>query len=227
MGEYSLTLGDIIDQTLKNCGDYRGAGNEGFRFSRAQIIRAFNALYLDLAKEYRFLRKTDIVQLIADQEVYSLPTDAIIPVRYSFEGDSSTLLLPMELKEMDVLGHLRSFSGTPTFMWVGNLPINQFGMNPVPSVTGNTPPDEEGNVKVTYVRAPEFITLESEYPDIGIPGFLHMFIPYGVAVKVLSPENDKVYKDKTTAYSLLWDMGVDLISENYSTLAFEEGAVPG
>lgn len=70
---------------------------------------------------------------------------------------------------------------------------------------------QDGNVEVWFVRAPTRLTRQDQYPDVGIPEFIHMWIRYGVASRMCMYSRKKVHAEKLQRFGLIWRMAVNRV----------------
>jgi hypothetical protein len=68
-----------------------------------------------------------------------------------------------------------------------------------------------GNVQVWYVRLPEKLDRQDQYPDKGIPEFIHMWLRYGVAMRMCMYSRKKIHQEKLQRFGLIWRMVVNRV----------------
>jgi hypothetical protein len=62
----------------------------------------------------------------------------------------------------------------------------------------------QGNIQVWYLRTPEVVERQNQYPDVGIPEFIHMWIKYGVAARMCMYSKRQVHQDKLKRFLMTW-----------------------
>ena len=222
MGEYARTLGTVIDDTLKLCNDFTGAGNEGFRYTRAEVQFAIRTVYLEIVRSTGVLKGSDSILLVEDQQVYNLPTDCIYPVRAALRNGTAQVIFPKSTDETD-----RSFlhigdTGKPLWTLRDNLLFNQIGVNPTPDASS-----AGEYVDVTYVRSPaDWFVEENTYPDTAVPDWIHKDIKYGAATILVGTLSDNVSMVKTKLYDQIWHGKLMLLTRWLKEQTTDEGMTP-
>jgi len=136
---YSKTVRQIVDDTLRLCGDFRGAGRNGRDYSWAEARDAVKACVLQLAVETGLLKDTRVIPLVLGQAVYDLPVDCLGIVSISLNGlQTGRLILPASLASLDYAGVGVSDAGDPWGFYRSTLAFNQVAVVPTAGVSGSS-----------------------------------------------------------------------------------------
>jgi len=222
MGNYALTTGDIIDKTLKVMNDFQGAGLDGFRWTRDEVLYAVKRVYLGLSRDTRTTMGTTQIVFVEDQVVYQLPDDCIYPTRIALKNGSAYIIFPKNIQEeVDMVGNLHYTGGLPNYFYREALDQNQIGVIPIPSL-----PAEGMSLDITYARTPASIDDELSYPDTGIPEFLQKDLKYGSAALLMSMKTEPILVYKSRIFQSRWNSRINLVKRMQGSPAEREGMVP-
>ena len=226
MGNYALKIGDIIDDTLRVLKDFRGAGLDGFRWSRSDVLYAVKQIYLDLARETHTIFNTIDIAFVEGTYIYDLPADCIYPTRIGLTSTTNGtfyIILPRSITEdVDMTSLLIPSEGLPNWFYRDSLDFNQIGVIPTPGAASGT----DYILDITYVRTPSGLVDEGDYPDSGLPEFLQKDFKYGAAALLLSMTSDKGLVYKSRVFMGKWLGRVNMVKDNQLSPTVREGAVP-
>lgn len=138
MSDYRRNFANIINGTLRLVGDYRGDGRNGRHFDRAEVGVAVNNAALDFVRSTGALKARRTIPVTSGTSVYSLPADCLQLLRVSLEGLSGTVLVPVNISDLDLLGLARSATGTPYEFYRQYLAYNQIGLIQEPAADGSS-----------------------------------------------------------------------------------------
>jgi hypothetical protein len=134
---YARKLGQIIDDTLRLCGDYTGSRKNGELWTIHEVKDAINDIVYQLVLDTNILRDTRTIHIEADTYVYTLPADLLRLLRVSLHGTNGTIMFPKSTTEYDLVRGNRADSGDPThFQTDLDLAYNQISFVPTPNTTG-------------------------------------------------------------------------------------------
>lgn len=223
---YARTLGQIVDDTLRLCVDFRGAGQDGRVWTRSEVIEAVNSVVLNQVKKTAPLKTSAIIQLQEGISVYDLPIDCILPLRFVFGSSSTveTLMTPKSRTEFDLVGQQLNMEGVPSSFTNEFVEVRKFVVSPAPQrgsldvvvaedgelvivddeylISGQPPLLD--NVKVYYVRSPSLLSNESSYPDSAFPEFAHHWIKYGAAQELMRHSRKPLHQKKSVVFYKKW-----------------------
>lgn len=251
--DYAKTLQEIVDKTMRLCGDYRGAYTDGLRFTVSEVKAAVNDTVLEMIRFTGCLKDMSVIPLIDGQQVYDLPANMIRPIRFSINGINGTVILPKQISQFDQESRAVSGEGNPiNFFRDKNLGPSQVGFHPTPGATGSTftrdndygllrrvvDGDGEsidydanralrrisgvpfsrsgsgqiirsiisdyGNIHLTFIRVPQKIEKNTDFPDADIPVYMHKDIPYGAAARLLTSSTKKIHSKKLPRFAGKW-----------------------
>lgn len=213
---YAQTAQQIIDDAFRLCLDFRGSGRDGRIWRYSEALDEFNFTLIDLAKNTGILRASYIFPIQVNVNIYDLPRNYVRPLRFVMNGDTQgRFLLPKTLTRDDLMRLPTTPKGDPTHFFKEFLPSNKIGFFPIPSQTG-TPTtgmsdttDTKGNVQMWYMRSPTPQISITDYPDSGIPEFIHMWLKYGVAARMCMYSKRKIHQQKLQRNILVWRMAVN------------------
>lgn len=132
------SIGEIVDDTLRLCSDFRGTGLPGRTFTVEEVVRVANQVLLNLVSNEVLLKNTAIIQLLDGTYIYDLPPDCIRPLRFAMHGLGGTVILPLSVTQCDLMGVNRTTEGDPENFYREFLAPNQVGFTPTPSQGGST-----------------------------------------------------------------------------------------
>ena len=141
---YARTLAQVIDDTLRLCGDFREEEANGRKFTRAEVKARVNEVLLDLAREEGLLREVRTIPLEADTYVYTLPGDCLRPLRIGLHGIDGYVIQPTSVAQADFYGRAMNADGTPHSFFRDTLTMNQIGVYPTPENAGSTSTTKSG-----------------------------------------------------------------------------------
>jgi hypothetical protein len=138
--EHRKTLGDVVDQTLALCGDYRGQGLDGHWRKREEVRAVAKRAYLSLIREAGVLRGSAVIPIIDGEYIYDLPPDCLtlLACRANGIGASSTLILPSSAREIEAKGIELASVGSPINFLRDILNHHQIAFFPSPDTTGSS-----------------------------------------------------------------------------------------
>ena len=205
--DYALTLSQIVAATQRLCNDYRGANRDGRIWTWQEYVLAANDVVKELVRQAGGLRDTQQTPLVAGQEVYTLPSTCIRPLRIGLYGVEAGILLPSTITTLDLVGSARSATGTPARFRRDLLAPNQIAVLPLPgSATSGT-----GDLYIHYERTPTRMVHRTDYPDSGIPEWVHKDICYGAAAHLLRNRRHKLPQQKFQRFAGKWQMVVNIL----------------
>ncbi len=163
--EYAKTLRQVINETLKFCGDYVLDGADGKEYTYEEAKTKINDLLIDLVKSTGILRKTSMIYLQEDVNVYNLPLDCLLPLRVNINGINGTIVFPRSLAEMDMIGNTIATKGDPYYFLRDYLPLGQIAFFPTPSRDGSsmTRDDEYGLLRRIVDEDGNNLTYDANY----------------------------------------------------------------
>lgn len=255
---YARNAGQIIDDALRLCRDFRIAGGGGRIWRWQEVLDELNSVMADLAKSTGVLRSVNVIHLIEDTNIYDLPPDCIRPLRFQLNGIDGTVLLPITRSQMDIRKEAMTRTGNPESFFREFLAPHQVGFFPKPDTTGSTftrqteygllrkiadasgsiPYDQtgplrtirgvpfsrgvrggvvrgvidpQGNIEITYVRVAQSLSRHDEYPDQGFPQWLHPYLKFGVAARMLFGARTKVNQEKLIRFNTVWSSSVNRV----------------
>jgi hypothetical protein len=204
---YARTLSQIVAATQRLCNDYRGLNQNGRIWTWQEVSLAANDVVKEMVRQAGGLRSTQQTPLVAGQEIYTLPTNCIRPVRIGLYGVEAGILLPSTITQLDLTGTARNAAGTPLRFRRDHLAPNQIAVIPLSSsaTTGT------GDLHVHYERKPTRMSARGDYPDSGIPEWTHKDIPYGAAAHLLRNRRTKLAQMKFQRFALKWQATVNVL----------------
>ena len=135
---YAKTLGQIVDDTLRLCGDFVASGAHGRHFSWDEIATAVNDCLLLICRELGFLKTWGLVNMVAGSAIYNFPPDCERPIRMLIRGTRSFVIWPASIDQIDLYGGYLRATGTVSNFFRRYLAYNQFAVIPVPLNSGDT-----------------------------------------------------------------------------------------
>ncbi len=135
---FARTFWQIVDDSLRLCGDFKASRKDGYFWTRSEVRSITNEKMLELIKLSGGLKSTRTVPLVVDVNIYDLPGDCIMPLRFGMNGLDGYVLLHKSITEFDLNGDVRTSEGDPLTFFREFLAPNQFGVMPIPSQTGST-----------------------------------------------------------------------------------------
>jgi len=188
MATHALPLKEVINQTLRCCGDYFGAGYiAGRTWTRAQVIIAINQALLEWCRRTGFLRKIDTVDLTEATKTYTLPDDCIRLLRIGFYDNKTctwiaepTSITEQDLAYLPITGEL-----FPTYFFLEYLAYNKFGWQPNVG--------EDITAYLSFIRSHVYMAIENNNPEDAIPTWFHKDIKWG-ASKILLAESKEDWR---------------------------------
>ncbi|MEM5787632.1 MAG: hypothetical protein AAGU11_09955 [Syntrophobacteraceae bacterium] len=135
---YARNLAQIIDGTLRLCGDFVRPGGNGRKYARDEITSVANDALLNTVRDLGLLKEWGIIQLTKDIAIYQLPPDCLRPLRLCYHGTSRAyIVLPASLNQIDLYGGTMTATGSLTSFFRDHLAYNQIAVLPVPSASGS------------------------------------------------------------------------------------------
>jgi len=128
----------IVDDTFRLCGDFRGAQINGRTWTRSEVRSIANEKMLELIKLSGALKTVRSIPLLEGVNVYDLPPDCIMPLRFGMHGVDGYVLTHKSITDLDLIGCSRTTEGDPTTFYREFLAPNQVGVMPIPSRDGST-----------------------------------------------------------------------------------------
>lgn len=173
------TVRQMVDDTLRLVGDFRGSGLPGKRHAWDEARDAVRDTVMDFARDSWALRDICLVPVVAGVSTYDLPAKCLEVVAFSLSGVvEGRVIFPsaaMSMRVYDYAGARVDVSGTPESVFRNALPFNQFGIFPTPSVTGATFSQAEWDGVLATVSEADGgqVVYESEDTLVGVTG-----VPY-------------------------------------------------
>lgn len=204
---YARTLSQIVAGTQRLCNDYRGLNQNGRIWTWQEYVLAANDVVKEMVRQAGGLRSTQQTPLVAGQEIYTLPANCIRPIRIGLYGVEAGILLPSTITHLDLIGSARSAAGTPLRFRRDLLAPNQIAVLPLPgSATSGT-----GDLYVHYERKPTRMSARGDYPDSGLPEWVHKDIQYGAAAHLLRNRRTKLAQEKFKRFAGKWQSVVNTL----------------
>jgi hypothetical protein len=135
---HAKALAQIIDDTLRLCGDFTVPGGNGRRWSVNDAKRVINASIIDTVRITHCLKGRALVVLEEDVNVYTLPADCYKLLRLSFQGTAGWVILPKGMDALTVLGGNMVGKADPIYAYRDTLAYNQVAFWPIPRQDGST-----------------------------------------------------------------------------------------
>lgn len=135
--QFARTLSQIIDDTLRLCGDFREAGSPGRRWDRGEVEVVLKHAILELARNTGVLKDTAVIELEEDVTVYSLPDECMRLLRVSFGGKNGYVLFPTSITEVDLVCGALHGTGAAMTYFREFLSPDEIGILPAPSADGS------------------------------------------------------------------------------------------
>lgn len=135
---YARKLGQIVDDALRLCRDFRAEGGDGRKWRWNEVVEIVNDVILNVSKRTGILRDVGVIPVVANTNVYDLPANCVKVLRVGINGMEGTVLLPTTVTKVDLVRNARSATGEPVEFFREFLASNQIGFFPVPSITGST-----------------------------------------------------------------------------------------
>lgn len=131
MNPYTKTIKDIIDDTFRLAGDFRGSGVDGRRYLWSEVYDAVRDVVVDLVRRSECLKDFAIIPVVEDTYIYDLPADCLRLLSARFNGllDGS-LILPSSVAELDYLRLPVGSGGSPSRLFADILNDGQIGFLP-------------------------------------------------------------------------------------------------
>ena len=190
--EHRRTLGDVVDQTLALCGDFRGQGLDGHWRKREEVRAVAKRTYLSLVREAGVLRGSAVIPLIDGEYIYELPPDCLtlLICRANGVGSSSSLILPSSAREIEARGIELTSEGSPLNFLRDILNAHQIAFFPTPDSTGSsfTRDSDYGLLRAIRDADGNYLPLDANQPVRDIRGVPFMRSGDGSILReVISP----------------------------------------
>lgn len=136
---YARTLGTIVTETYRICGDVLPDGTFGKIWRWEEVRDAVNRAVFEAVDRTGALRyEAAIIRLVEGVNVYDLPADCVRLLRVNLHGMEGWVVLPVTVTEMDLCGSVRSGTGDPTRFFREFLEPDQIGVYPAPGQDGSS-----------------------------------------------------------------------------------------
>jgi len=135
---YARTIRQIINDTLRLCGDYQGDGQDGMQWLWTEMLRELKDTALEFVRRTGMLKEYRIITLSNGTAIYDLPGDCVRILRVGIHGLSGTIVLPRSMAEYDYMQSAPSDRGYPREFFKDNLQPHQIGFWPTPNSSGST-----------------------------------------------------------------------------------------
>lgn len=135
---YRKSVAAVIDDTLRICGDFRGKGRDGRRWTWSEVHDVMKYIVFRAVRDYGFLKRVAVVRLVAGQSVYDMPADCIRVLSATLFGFNGQAVLPGSVNDLDYMGQPVSQSGSVSTFYRDMLTDRQVGVYPAPGESGST-----------------------------------------------------------------------------------------
>lgn len=195
---FRLSLSELRAEARRLLSDFSGE-----RWTAARVDEALNHAALDLAIESGLIKDEIEVQLIEDSHLYDIRTiceeDGTVKefgyiLRVGYYGLERDALSPRSTMHMDFEGYTLSDTSEPETFRLDLLGYGQIAVAPIPQASGETLPDDDGNIQVTYAGLPAKMTNDSDYPDSSFQPMYHLYFPFKAAAKLLDEGDEEDMK---------------------------------
>jgi len=197
--ELRMTLAELVNQTFLLLGD---PAKE--RYDEDYVKLQLNFAQMDFCLDtHMIVEEIEEFQLKANVFIYDLRQAALnayeddgttrpyaFPMRivYWITDTLQRVLYPRRMENFDIGGIDRSATGAPYYWGTELVGEHKIMVNPIPDEDGDAS-DAEGNINVKYCAYPNYMSADSDYPDITIASF-HEALPFRAASRIMEEDGD-------------------------------------